>query len=254
MNEAYLTDDVSLRKNDFFIHLTRDLRVYWVVCAEFRIDKKSKIDVQKDDPPNSWRSMAAYPYLKHLDLSRHLTDESLWRDQLPGITGINCAEFPKPKEDRIEYLETVTTDANRLDADIVFWDLSTGIATDKKNEAAKSKRNADPCYIYWDELRWVVKATNGITCVYQHKPQYGSWESVWTIYETALGRSIRFRDGQPLFTKITRAKALFIPRPDQTDKLQELNEIVDAYTPGANSHAGKDDAVVGTPTMDGNQK
>lgn len=246
MNEAYLTDDVSLRKNDFFIHLAQHMSVYWVVCAEFRRDKKAKNDVQHEESPRKWRTLAAYPYLKKLDINRLLTDESLWRNQLPGITGLNTAEYPKAKDERATYLRSVVDEANALSADIVFWDLSTGIATRKMNEDVKGRRNADPCYIYWDELRQVVDSTNGVTCVYQHHRQYTPWESVWKDFDSALGATaFRYRNDLPLMRTIARAKAVFIAQTGQKDKLNEISKYVDLYRPGIQPAA-----VEGKATMD----
>lgn len=249
MNEAYLTDDVSLRKNDFFIHLAHHMSVFWVVCAEFRKDKKSKIDVQHENSPRTWRSLAAYPYLKNLDTNRPLTDEDLWLDQLPGIAGLNSAEFPKAKDERATYLRSVVDEANELNAEIVFWDLSTGIATATKNKTGSSKRNADPCYIYWDELKDVVTRTNGVTCVYQHGRR-ASWESIYSEYESALGYAIRFKDDQPLVKTIGRAKAIFITHPSQADIMERVSETVGLYVPGTTVAARQNVAASGQLAVD----
>lgn len=215
MHETYKFDDQSVRKNEWLVRLAaHGIRLFFAVFREngpalWSPSTHRHLNASRGSRLSRYR---AWPLLREVDQTLSVKDKQFWMKTIPGLGGVNTEFWPRHSEGRLDSVCRIAAQTRQANADLLFCDLGTGLATEK---ITTSRGPRSQVHLYWDELRELFDQTQSSLAVYQHGRR-SSWAGITREYRTALSH----REFRVLQLSAGRARIILILKPRQEGLIQ----------------------------------
>jgi hypothetical protein len=218
MHDGFKFDDQSARKNEWIIRLVRNnIQISFAVFREDRpahCSERTQLPLNEPQPRN-WRGFEAYGFLYHLRAADLGIDQiEFWNRSVPGLVWVNTDLFPLSHSERMTFCSRVADETEQAQADLLFCDLGTGLAT-----IATMKRRPwtrSQVHIYGDELCKLYDSTSASLAIYQHGRRQ-SWPLVLGEFRAALEE----RRFTPMQLRSGRARILLLVKDDHINRVKD---------------------------------
>jgi hypothetical protein len=223
MHEVFKFDDQSVRKNEWHIRLARKgVRTLFAVFREdrpMRCSERTQLQFN-GAKPKQWLGFDAYPLLAQMqDSGLGIDKAEFWMKTVPGLARVNTDLFPLHGVERLRFYRKLISETDQADADLLFCDLGTGLATIPTMNRRATIRSQ--VHLYWDELCTLYDSTSASLAIYQHGRRQ-SWPVVLDDYRAALNR----RRFEALQLKSGRARIVLLMKEPHMGRLKKAcNDI-----------------------------
>jgi hypothetical protein len=185
MHEIFKLDYQSVCKNEWILRLVEkgiqtflsvfreDGSALWSPATHRHLNGK---------PRNRLSRYRAWQLLLDVDRTLSVKDTRFWRETIPGLVGINTDLWPREGQQRRAMCTGLVAEARHANADLLFCELGTGLATQK---ITTNPRKYSQVHLNWDELRALFDESPSSLAIYQHGRR-ASWTAITAEYRAAL--------------------------------------------------------------------